>query len=57
MEMTHKVGTRVIVKKGNRKGKIVKHIGENVYRIKCDDDFRTVVTDDKFEVAHELRDQ
>ena len=50
MEITLAIGTRVILKKGKRKGKIVKHIGENVYRIKCDDGFRTVVTDDKFEV-------
>lgn len=53
MEITLAIGTRVIVAKGEKPGKIVKHIGENVYRIKCDDGFRTVVTDDKFEVVYE----
>ena len=53
MVITLAIGTRVIVAKGEKPGKIVKHIGENVYRIKCDDGFRTVVTDDKFEVIED----
>lgn len=43
------LGTKVKLKDG-RKGKIIKHIGENVYRIQLEDNFRTVLTDDKFEV-------
>lgn len=44
-----KIKTKVILKDG-RKGTIIKHLYDNVYRIRLDDGFRTVLEDSEFDI-------
>lgn len=48
------VGKKVKLNDG-KIGEIIKHIGENVYRLRLEDGFRTVTTDDNFEVLEDGR--